>query len=476
MVAKNTLWLTISNIGGRLIRAIVIIYAARILGASDWGAFSYAISLVALITIFTDLGVGPTLTREISKNARDQEYFIRLLSTSFYIKLGLLAIGILLMLFVLPHFVSIPAVNLILPIITLVLIFDTLRDFGVSLVRAMEKMEVEAGLFILTNIAILISGVIFLFYRPTLESFALAYTMGTGFGMVVTLVVLRKDLTGIFTGFDPKLVKLIFVSALPFAISSVLGGLMINTDILMLGFFRSAEEVGFYSATQRLIQILYLLPLVLASGIFPLLSRLANRDMAKFRDTLERVLGFTFLLATPIIAGGIILAEPIIRLTFGAEYLPAVMSFQILLFTLAITFSAAILTNAVFAYNKQRNLVIFSILGVTTNALLDFFLIQRWGINGSAYATLIAQLLSNIYLWYVMKRINYFKVTDRLPRILIAGAFMTGVTLLLSSLEINFMINILISGLVYVGALFAQREPLLQDLKIISRQHASDVP
>lgn len=50
-VAKNTFWLTVSNVGGRLLRAVIIIYAARVLGAGEWGAFSYAITLAAFLTV-----------------------------------------------------------------------------------------------------------------------------------------------------------------------------------------------------------------------------------------------------------------------------------------------------------------------------------------------------------------------------------------------------------------------------------------
>ncbi|MEK7187939.1 MAG: flippase [Patescibacteria group bacterium] len=465
-VAKNTFWLTVSNVGGRLIRSIIIIYAARVLGASEWGAFSYAISLVALITIFTDLGIGPTLTREASKKIEDERYLTRLLSTSLYIKIALLLLGVLAMIFIAPSFTSLPKVDVILPIITLVLIFDTLREFGVAIIRAMEKMEMEAALYIFTNIAILICGTLFLMYHPTVRGFSLAYAIGTGAGMVATIYILRKRFEGLFNSFDWKLTKIIFISALPFAISSVLGGLMINTDILMLGFFRSAEEVGYYSATQRLIQLLYLFPTIFASSVFPLFSRFANQDEKKFRDLMERILSFNFLLAIPIVTGGIILAEPIIQTIFGTEYLPAVLSLQILLATLIVTFSAAILTNAVFAHNRQNSLVIFATFGVVSNAVLDFFFIQWWGINGSAIATLIAQILSNMYLWHTMKRINPFHITSRLPRILVAGLIMTLVTVFFHSLGLNFILNIVISALVYGGLLFVLREPLFRELKI----------
>ncbi|HCX45466.1 TPA: flippase, partial [Patescibacteria group bacterium] len=46
-IVKNTLWLTGGEVTGRLIRAVLVVYAARTLGASDWGTFSYVLSLAA---------------------------------------------------------------------------------------------------------------------------------------------------------------------------------------------------------------------------------------------------------------------------------------------------------------------------------------------------------------------------------------------------------------------------------------------
>ena len=38
-IAKNTIWLVVGKIGTRLLRTILVIYAARILGAANWGVF-----------------------------------------------------------------------------------------------------------------------------------------------------------------------------------------------------------------------------------------------------------------------------------------------------------------------------------------------------------------------------------------------------------------------------------------------------
>ncbi|PIU98388.1 hypothetical protein COS61_01740, partial [Candidatus Wolfebacteria bacterium CG03_land_8_20_14_0_80_40_12] len=63
-VAKNVFWLSAGELGSRVFRAFIIIYAARVLGAAEYGVFSYVMALTGFFTLFSDIGVSPLLTRE----------------------------------------------------------------------------------------------------------------------------------------------------------------------------------------------------------------------------------------------------------------------------------------------------------------------------------------------------------------------------------------------------------------------------
>ena len=66
-VAKNTVWLSISQFGARIIKAAIVIYAARVLGAAGYGVFSYAITLAGFFGIFVDPGINSVLIRDGAK-------------------------------------------------------------------------------------------------------------------------------------------------------------------------------------------------------------------------------------------------------------------------------------------------------------------------------------------------------------------------------------------------------------------------
>ncbi len=463
-VAKNVFWLSVSNFGGRFLRAAIIIYGARVLGTTEWGIFSYAISLVTFITVFVDAGVSQILVREFSKLA-DPVRQRKVISTSFILKMTLICIGVLAIIWLGPFLTSIEGVKAILPIAAFIFAFDNVREFGFSIVRAAEKMQLETGLYLLTNLAIIVFGFIFLRLSSTVGAFTFAYALGTAVGMAATLYTIRGKLTGLFSNFEFPILRSILSSGWPLAISAVLGMLMINTDILLIGFFQSANDVGLYSAAQRIVQLLYILPAVINVSLLPSFSRLANKENEKLRGILELIVSFTFLIAIPIAVGGILLGGQIIEFVFGSSYVGGTSSFQVLLLTILIDFPVVILTNVAFAYGKQKSLMIYSGIGGLSNVILDLILIPRFGILGSAWATLFAQAISVAYLWKVVRGVSRPKILPHLRKIILATVCMAVAVILVALTGAHVIAAVLAGMAVYAGMLFLLKEPLLQEIK-----------
>jgi len=470
-IAKNTFWLTVSNIGGRFIRAFLIIYAARVLGAEGYGTFAYAISLTGFFAIFTDLGIGAFLTREAAQAGRSKARE-EILGAAFAIKMVLLALGALIILFIAPSFTKIEEARILLPVVAFVFIFDSLRDLGISFIRALERMEIEALLYLLTNIAIVIFGFLSLQISTTPLALTWAYAIATGIGTASTAYTLRHYLKNLLGRFDFRQIKSILISAWPFAFTSMLGTVMINTDIILIGFFRTAGEVGSYSVADRIIQMLYIIPGILATSTFPALSRLARAQSERARVLLERLISIMFLLSLPIAVGGILTANALIILLFGNGYAEAVFPFQILLSSLLVRFPSALLANTIFAYDGRKQLFIFAAIGSIGNLLLDILLIPRFGIAGAAWTTLITQLISTSYLWNATRKILPFSIFSYIPRMAISAILMGGLTWILTAAGAPLLITIALSAATYAGLLWLFREPLLKEFKLILQSYA----
>lgn len=402
-IAKNTFWLLGGQLASRLLRAAIVIYAARVLGAAGWGAFSYALGVAAFLTIFSDIGINALITKEASRNPELKNKYI---ATAFWTKLILLAILIAGVAIAFPYLTNIPEAAAIMPILIFVFAFDTLRDLGSAISRAMEKMEIEAIVNVFTNFAIVVLGFVFLIYKPTGQALAYAYAAGSGLGLLAISFVLRRHFGNIFSNFDKSLVKNILATAWPFGLLGLMGAINLNTDIIMIGWLRSAMEVGYYSAAQKPVLLLYVLPTLLASSIFPVMARMARIAPAVVAGLLAKAVAGVILFAIPVVLLGLVFAGPIINILFGAEYLPAVDTFRTLIFTVLIVYPSALIGNAIFAFDAQKSFVWFVLISAIGNILFNFLLIPIWSIEGAAAATLLTQLITNFLIWRKMNSIH----------------------------------------------------------------------
>jgi len=466
-IVKNVFWLTVGQVGSRLIRAVIIIYAARVLGAAEYGLFSYILSIAALFTVFSDIGINQILTREAAQHSdRRLHYF----STSFWIKIFLFLLTAILIIFVVPSFSKIEKMANLVYFAAFIVIFDGLREFCAAFFRAKEKMELEALAIISTNAAITILGFAALYLLTTSQSLLFSYTTATALGAFVAVIALKDEFKKIISFFDKKLVKPIIGAAWPVALVGIIGALMLNTDIIMLGWWRTAEEIGFYSASQKIIQLLYAFPAILAGAIFPTLSRLVSqKDNQKVKQLMELGVIAVILIGLPMAIGGFMLSGPLIKLVYGDQYLPTVPVFQILIFTVLIIFPATLIGNSLLAYHKQKKLAVYMGIAATGNIVFNAILIPFYGIIGAAIATIATQLLSNSLSWRLMKKINNFYTFRHLKKIIICALAMGIFSLIFNKLGVSVIINIILSAGIYFSALYLIKEKLLDEIKGLVR-------
>lgn len=464
-LAKNTFWLFFGQISGRTLRAALIIFAARLLGPESWGAFSYVMSLAAFLLILSDIGISAIVTRESAKSPESAaEYF----STAFFLKIFLLSASSLLLIFGAPYLTKIAEARMLLSIVALLLIFDSIRNFGFAISRAVEHMQWEAINEIATNIFIVTLGIYALLKSPSSESLTYAYIAGTGAGMLMMIYTLRHYISKIFTHFNYSLIKPILSASLPFAFASFLGAIMINTDLIMLGWMRTPVEIGYYSAAQKPILFLYTMAGLFAASLFPVLSKLSHSDhKERFRRILEKSIVASLFTALPALLIGLPLSGAIIKLLFGQDYLPAVGSFQVLLLTLPVIFPSVIVSNSLLAINQQKKFIRFSLIGAIGNILFNFLLIPVLGIVGCSVSTLITQILANIFIWEKMDETVHFTVADKLGKILLASLISSALAIGLQFSGSPIILTLAVSMTAYLSAANLFKEETLNQIRSI---------
>ncbi|MEK7651055.1 MAG: oligosaccharide flippase family protein [Patescibacteria group bacterium] len=462
-VAKNFFWLFTSQIGTRLLRAFLIIYAARVLGVAEYGVFSYVIGLAGFFTVFADIGINTILTKEVAMNPEKSHH---LFATSFWIKIFLLTFTVLLIIFVAPYFSKIEGIETLLYFAALLTIFDGIREFTVAFFRAREKMELEALVTTVTNVAITIFGFIILNSMPTAKALATAYAISAGTGTILGIFILRDQFKNLINGFRKELLAPILQLAWPIAIVSLAGIFMLNMDVIMLGALKTAKDVGLYSASQKIIQLLYTLPSILAISLFPTMAKFIGQNNAeKTREVMERGVVLSMLFAIPIVVGGFVLGSDIIRFLYGEDYIGTIPTFRILLLSVLLIFPGYHFTNYIMAYNKQKKMILIILMSSLANILLNYVLIPIYGAAGAAIATLGALLTIHGLSWRLAKKTNNFFIFRHLKKIFATSALMGLFSLALHWLGVYVLANIAMSVFLYFAVLLFLGENSIKEVK-----------
>ncbi|MFC1994389.1 polysaccharide biosynthesis C-terminal domain-containing protein, partial [Chloroflexota bacterium] len=165
-----------------------------------------------------------------------------------------------------------------------------------------------------------------------------------------------------------------------------------------------------------------------------------------------------FLTAVPIIFGGILLAEDIIPVLYGPDYI-SVVSLVIALFLVRFftgfggTYSAVLV-----ALEKPQYFLWTKIISMI-NIPLNILLIPRIGVIGAVIATAIAHLLTmsaQIFLTYRIASLK-FPFTNVFKMLLCGGIMLVGVFLFkelvnIDIMELKLFLEILLGACIYVFA------------------------
>lgn len=454
-VAKNAFWLTIGEVSSRLLRFAVIVYAARTLGAGSWGTFSYALSVGTLIMTFSDLGISTYITRQLAQQQDDTES----ISTALTLRIGITCLNIIGVILIGPLVATSPINTTLLFLIAGVLGFDSLREICFAFNRGLELMQREAFSKILSGISIALSGFLLLGNKPSIIALGATYFIASFVGCIVSFIPLKKLLLSYSFSFNSKLVKTILITSISFALIGIIGSILSNTDVYMIGLWKPIEEVGYYAASQRLYQFIIIIPVVISTALFPTLSRYRN-DREAFLALLKKALLIVCIISFPLVVGGIIIATPLINLILGSGFIAASPIFSVLMMTALVAFPSFILANAAIALDKQKILIFSSIICAILNILFNMLTIPRFGAAGAAFSTLIASIIGITIV--IHRIIPTFSLTSliKLGKPFLALIAMTLVCLLLKKLQVHVLLIVALSGCVYAGllALFYKQE------------------
>jgi len=395
-IFKNTFWLFFAEIISHFLRLILIIFIARVLGAEEYGKFTFALSFVSLLAILSDLGISSLITREFSKQKENEKEYADIISLKMF-----LSISVAIITFILSFFIGVEeSIQKTIWVLIAFIFVDGFFSIFYPFVRARLKMEYEAITKIAQVLITVLLGIIFISIFPSAINLSYAYLVASVVVLTIVAVFFHFFLYFLKISFNFSVWKKLLKNSWPLIFGFIGTWTYINLDSVMIGFWSSPEEVGWYNASARIIfAVIIIFAGIISRSFYPLLSKFSKKAEAGLQKIFNYYLGLMIALSLPMMIGGIVLADKIVDFLYGFQkYEPSVMIFQILI----ILASASFLyypygTMLVVCDGQKKNFFVIA-FGILINFILNLILVPIYGFYGAAVSTVISSIVSLILI------------------------------------------------------------------------------
>lgn len=282
--------------------------------------------------------------------------------------------------------------------------FSLAQSMIVSQTQFVLRLERRALTFISLSVGSLVmtaSITIFLVVglRIGLWGVYLSKVITDSFVMIIGLWAIRKWLKFEIVG---ARVRQLLSYGLPLVPATIAIWITANADRYFLEHYTGGASVGLYSVSNRLASAMSLIVSSFQLGWTPF-SFSVHRD-ENARQTYARVL-VLFSGVVCYAATGLSLLSPyILRILTPPAYHGAWLSVPLLAFAIVLNGCYHVFSVGVNVMGKTKYVSVTTAIAATTNLALNFLLIPRLGPIGAAVATIVAQLISAITLYFVAQR------------------------------------------------------------------------
>jgi O-antigen/teichoic acid export membrane protein len=243
----------------------------------------------------------------------------------------------------------------------------------------------------------------------------------------------------------------------------------LQIDSVLLLQISGPHEAGIYAAADQFLNPLILLPAAVMSSIFPVISAVYAEDPARVRRLVQVAADLMAIISLPILAGAIALSDPIVRAIYGEGFGASASLLPILMIAFVSICYGNLAGSLAPVLGLQWRLALYSAAGMAVNVLLNLLLIPHYGAHGSAWATVITEVLTMVLMLGTGLRLLHLRLSvGRIARTLILAAGMTGVMVLAGPL--GFIAAGTLGVLFYAGGLFLLRIVDRDELRTLSRR------
>ena len=378
-----------SNFLTQLSSLIIILLFARNYSSEEFGKFTIAQTVFFLVYSISFSNIHYYLNKSLSQNFQNRRKEIAsCFLITFYASIFLYTLLALTL-----NFFSLDQdLKYLILIINFILIVEPFSIFYSEIfVRGKFRLIFKIKFF--QNIIFFILKYFCIKYNYSFLYLGLLYMLEYLFFAIMMIYFYKKNGNN-FSNliFDKKETLKILkkVSLLP--ILSLMFLVSIRVDVLMIGMILGVEYSGYYSASSRLVIVVSLYSTLFLQFLYPNISRLSVKS-DKFDNIYKNLIAFAALGGLSFFIFSYLIADFYLSL-FGKNFFIAKDALLILSINVSFATIYNIWVHKNFLTNNYFKIFYFHITIIFLNIVINFYMIDLYGIKGAAISTLISGVFS----------------------------------------------------------------------------------
>ncbi|TSD01467.1 MAG: Uncharacterized protein Athens071425_410 [Parcubacteria group bacterium Athens0714_25] len=485
-IAKSALWVVISeiifNLSGYIIHSVV----GRILGPADYGRYGLVITLTTMVIILIGNGIPTAMAKYISE-IFDSNPAMVLAIKRRAIFLQSIVIGSITLLFYLlspliARILGDPTLTHLFRISTLIIPAFAAASFYFSYYTGLHLFNLQSILKV-SRSAVKVIAIVSLAYFFHLKGSIIGYIVAPASVFLIAWLIdkfsVTKKIRAQITAQKLETASFPWQKLTNYAWQIILFflayELLISIDLyLVKGILHSDYQTGIYNAALTVGRIPYYIFYALTIILLPKISNsTAQNNHSETNKIISQSLRIMTILLVPSVVLMSVFARPIIKIFYSSQYIEASVPMAILAVGvgfLTIFYVMSFVSNGA---GKTKQPMFISIFGLIVNTILNYILIKKYALIGSAIATSVSSFIVMLIALYFIHR--DFGITLKMKnylKIISAGIIMYFIAGFFSQGQYIFIVWSVILFAIYAGILYFIGEIKKEDLVFFGKMLA----
>jgi len=394
----NTGWLFIEQFLRLLVNFYITILLARQLGPSEYGLFSYIVSVYSIFAVIATLGLDNVLVRELLHDKSRYEIY---LGTSFWLKF----VGAIFTLCVLSVYICLyPSsfvVNICIYILSIGLFFNTYEVINYFFKSKVEAKYVSLSRIIQLSVSSVLKIIFLLSNAEIIWLVVIVVIDNITYATVLYFVYIKKKYKKFYRYFDLDIAKGLLKSSWPMVITAVAISVFMRIDLVMIGNIMSKQDVGVYSVAVNIYNAWVMIPVTITLSLLPAIINSKKNSEVLYYSRLEKL--FRLIVWLSIFVAGIcfVFADYAVILLFGGEYAKSADVLKITMLSGVFAAMGSGMARYLVVENWEKKIAFRNIIAAVLNIAFNMYMIPKYGVMGASYATLICLFIANYGLDFI---------------------------------------------------------------------------